>query len=228
MNPCRVAWAAMKAGCIVAGTVGTAIVGAVVTGAMAGAAATARPVTAPNLPPPRFGRTLDIGLVSGVVVVTPPGRRPFRLGVQDRNIPIASLIDTTHGRVDLRAAPPASPAGAAAARVERAQFYDGALRVSQSRPNSFTKIRLAGDSFVSCAAPSRDAFRPDCPTESSVCCTRAPRADSRPTVDMRGHRARTGLADRGLLRRHLGAGDAGSGRRREPGHGCRRDRSRGP
>ena len=148
----------MKAGCIVAGTVGTAIVGAVVTGAMAGAAATARPVAAPNLPPPRFGRTLDIGLVSGVVVVTPPGRRPFRLGVQDRNIPIASLIDTTHGRVDLRAAPPASPAGAAAARVEGAQFYDGAFRVSQSRPNSFTQIRLAGDSFVSCAAPSRDAF----------------------------------------------------------------------
>src|SRR5438270_2074761 len=56
------------------------------------------------LPAPAFGRTLDIGLVSGTVIVTPPGRRPFKLGVQDRSVPIGSLFNTNRGRVDLRAA----------------------------------------------------------------------------------------------------------------------------
>ena len=44
------------------------------------------------LPLPRFGRTLDVGLVSGTVTVTPPGKKPFKLGVQDQNIPIGSLL----------------------------------------------------------------------------------------------------------------------------------------
>ena len=148
----------MKARYIVAGTVGTAVVGAVVTGAMAAAAAPPRPEAAPSLPPPRFGRTLDIGLVSGVVMVTPPGRRPFKLGVQDRNIPIASLIDTTHGRVDLRAAPPASTAGAAAARVEDAQLYDGAFRGSASRGRTHSRKSVLREARSS-RAPHRRGTR---------------------------------------------------------------------
>ena len=59
------------------------------------------------------------------MIITPPGRAPFKLGVQDRNIPIGSVLDTTHGRVDLRAAP--SPGNAHAARVQDAEFYKGKL-----------------------------------------------------------------------------------------------------
>ena len=43
-----------------------------------------------SLPPPRFARSVDIGLVSGTVIVTPPGGHSFKLGNQDRNIPVGS------------------------------------------------------------------------------------------------------------------------------------------
>ncbi len=112
-----------------------------------------------SLAPPRLGRSVDIGLVSGTVIVTTPGGHSFRLGTQDRNIPVGSLIDTTQGRVDLRAAPP-SPAGganAATVDVEDAQFYDGAFRITQSPSNRVAQIRLAGGRFAACAAPSGDA-----------------------------------------------------------------------
>jgi hypothetical protein len=78
---------------------GLAVIGAILAAGTADA----------SLPPPGFGHSVDIGLVSGTVIVTPPGGHSFKLGMQDRNIAVGSLIDTTHGRVDLRAAPP--PAG---------------------------------------------------------------------------------------------------------------------
>jgi len=120
-----------------------------------------------SLPPPGFGRSVDIGLVSGAVIVTPPGGHSFVLGSGDRNVPLGSLIDTTHGRVDLRAAPPPSRAAdraadrAATARVEDAQFYDGAFRVTQSARSPVAQIRLAGGNTAPCTAHAadRDAAR---------------------------------------------------------------------
>jgi hypothetical protein len=110
-----------------------------------------------SLSPPGFGRSVDIGLVSGTVIVTPPGGHSFVLGTNDRNVPVGSLIDTTHGRVDLRAAPPPSPAGdgvpAKAVRVEDAQFYDGAFRVTQSANSPVAQIRLAGGMTSTCTTP---------------------------------------------------------------------------
>jgi len=126
--------------------VGLAVIGAIVVAGGADA----------SLPPPSFGRSVDIGLVSGTVIVTPPGGLSFKLGTQDRNIPIGSLIDTAHGRVDLRAAPPPPASGAAgttAARVEDAQFYDGAFRVTQSPSSPVAQIRLAGGELTACTAP---------------------------------------------------------------------------
>ena len=113
-----------------------------------------------TLPPPRFGRSVDIGLVSGTVLVTPPGGPPFTLGTEDRSIPTGSLIDTTHGRVDLRAAPRPAPAtggaGATALRLQDAQFYDGAFRVTQSPSSPAAQIRLAGGNTSGCGAPDMD------------------------------------------------------------------------
>ena len=115
-----------------------------------------------SLPPPGFGRSVDIGLVSGTVIVTPTGGHSFVLGTNDRNVPLGSLIDTTHGRVDLRAAPPPSRAGdragdrAVAARVEDAQFYDGAFRVTQSAGSPVAQIRLAGGNTAPCTAHAAD------------------------------------------------------------------------
>ena len=132
--------------------------GAIPACAILAAALLATATADASLPPPRFGQSVDIGLVSGTVIVTTPGGHSFRLGTQDRNIPVGSLIDTTHGRVDLRAAPP-SPAGnanAATVQVQDAQFFDGAFRVAQSPSNPVAQIRLAGGRFAACAAPAGD------------------------------------------------------------------------
>ena len=115
-------------------------------------------VANPVLPPPSFGHAIDIGLVSGTVIVTLPSRRSFTLGPQDRHIPIGSLIDTTHGRVDLRAAPTpkSGHASTSAVRVEDAQFYGGAFRVRQPRALPATQIQLAGGQSASCRASAQD------------------------------------------------------------------------
>jgi hypothetical protein len=129
-------------------------IGVTVIAVLASIAALVSPsLAAPALPPPSFGRTLDIGLVSGTVLVTLPNHSSFTLTPQDRNIPIGSLIDTTHGRVDLRAAPPPA-AHAAAARVEDAQFFGGAFHVRQSSSLPVTQIRLAGGDLAACRAPA--------------------------------------------------------------------------
>jgi hypothetical protein len=111
-------------------------------------------VQARALPPPRFGRTLDIGLVSGTVIVTPPGRKPFKLGAQDRNVPIGSLLDTSRGRIDLRAAPPPGTPNATArsAKVDDAQFYKGKFRVRQPTGAQVTQVLLAGGDRAVCSA----------------------------------------------------------------------------
>jgi hypothetical protein len=121
--------------------------------AVAGAQPPRVAVPGRSLPPPRFGHTLDIGLVSGTVIVTPPGKKPFKLGVQDRNIPIGSLLDTTHGRVDLRAAPvPGSVTGTArAAKVEDAEFDKGKFTVRQPAGATVTQILLAGGHLSVCS-----------------------------------------------------------------------------
>jgi hypothetical protein len=133
-----------------------ALAGVIIAGAVAGfgSGAPAAVFAVGRLPPPAFARSVDIGLVSGTVIVTPPNRLSFTLGAQDRNIPIGSLIDTAHGRVDLRSAPPpAAGGGTARATVEDAQFYDGSFRVTQSPAVPVAQIRLAGGDIRTCSAP---------------------------------------------------------------------------
>lgn len=134
-------------------------VGLVAIAPLWAAVADAQPVSTASkaLPPPHFGHTLDIGLVSGRVIVTPPGKQPFELGVQDQNVPIGSLLDTTRGRVDLRAAPPpASTTGTArAAKVEDAEFYKGKFTVRQPAGATVTQIRLAGGNRSVCSESAR-------------------------------------------------------------------------
>lgn len=134
-------------------------VGLVAIAPLWAAVADARPLStaAKALPPPRVGHTLDIGLVSGRVIVTPPGKKPFELGVQDQNIPIGSLLDTTRGRIDLRAAPPpASTTGTArAAKVEDAEFYKGKFTVRQPAGATVTQIRLAGGNRSVCSQTAK-------------------------------------------------------------------------
>lgn len=106
-------------------------VGSVLAAILAGSAS-----GAPRLPPPTFGRSVDIGLVSGTVIVRPLAGSSFRLGAQDRNIPVGSEIDTRRGEVDLRSAlaPGEASATANATRpVQDAQFRGGLFEILQPR-----------------------------------------------------------------------------------------------
>ncbi len=92
--------------------------------------------SAAPLPPPTFGQSVDIGLVSGTVIVRPVAGSSFRLGAQDRNIPVGSEIDTRSGEVDLRSAlaPREASAAANATRpVQDAQFRGGLFKILQPR-----------------------------------------------------------------------------------------------
>ncbi len=123
-----------------------------------GSSGAEHPAGGGGLPPPQFGRTLDIGLVSGKVLVTLPSNRRFTLGAQDRNIPIGSVIDTTKGRVDLRAATP--PASGSRATLEDAQFYQGRFTIRQTSSHQATQVNLAGGRFATCPPPSATATTP--------------------------------------------------------------------
>jgi hypothetical protein len=127
------------------GIASVAVLGALV----AGTNATAQPA---KLPPPSFGHSIDIGLVSGTVIVTPSGKHSFTLGPADRKIPVGSLIDTTHGRVDLRSASPPGSAAARAGEVQDANFFGGGFTVRQSRANPVAQIKLAGGQISECTA----------------------------------------------------------------------------
>jgi hypothetical protein len=127
------------------GIASVAVIGVLIAVASAAAQQT-------NLPPPSFGHSIDIGLVSGTVIITPFGKHPFTLGLKDRNIPVGSLIDTTHGRVDLRSASPPGSAAARAGKVQDANFYGGGFTVRQSHANPVAQIKLAGGQTGKCTA----------------------------------------------------------------------------
>jgi hypothetical protein len=97
-------------------------------------------------PPPRFGQSVDIGLISGAVIVEPTIGKPFRLGAQDRNIPVGSEIDTTLGEVDLRSASAPGSASAApnASTVQDGQFSGALFRILQHKSQQgLTELDLA-------------------------------------------------------------------------------------
>ncbi len=101
------------------------------------------------LPRPQYGRSLNVGLISGTVLIQPPGSRVFRLGETDRHIPIGSLIDTRHGTIDLRAA--ATP-DAHVVRVQDGQFGGGRFTVRQQAGAPVPEVRLTGGSTRGCTA----------------------------------------------------------------------------
>jgi hypothetical protein len=110
-----------------AACVGAGLVTMVAVGASAGA---------PAPPPPTFGQSVDIGLISGVVIVRPAAGSSFRLGPQDRNIPVGSEIDTRRGAVDLRSAREpgqGSAASSATGPIQDAHFSRGLFRVLQPK-----------------------------------------------------------------------------------------------
>lgn len=90
------------------------------------------------LGPPEFGRTVNIRLVSGTVLVRVPGSRTFRLLKAGEQIPIGSVLDTRNGRVRLTSA-----RYRVGSETQTADFYAGVFRVRQppsGRPRTVLKL----------------------------------------------------------------------------------------
>jgi hypothetical protein len=90
-----------------------------------------------GLPPPRYGETVNLHLVSGTVRVRLPGTKKFVLLTSDLQIPVGATIDATAGRVTLTSAQ--SEGGPA----QSADFYQGIFTVTQpSKGAPITVLKL--------------------------------------------------------------------------------------
>jgi hypothetical protein len=69
------------------------------------------------------------------VIVKPVTGNSFQLGAQDRNVPVGSEIDTSHGEVDLRSASGPGNASAAthATTVQDAKFSGALFKILQRK-----------------------------------------------------------------------------------------------
>jgi hypothetical protein len=91
------------------------------------------------LPPPRFGHTVNLHLVSGVVLVRLPGKKKFIPLTSDIQIPVGAVIDATNGRVSLTSAK--SEHGG----EQTADFYLGTFKVLQPAKGApITVVKLVG------------------------------------------------------------------------------------
>ena len=106
---------------------------------------TPTPTVTPTPEPPVFQRTVGVEPVRGTVEICPPRQkcRPLR---GDETIPMGSTIDTRKGRVELTSL---SSAGGA---PQKAQFYDGIFRVTQS--GAYTELTLT-EALASCSNRAR-------------------------------------------------------------------------
>jgi hypothetical protein len=126
------------------GTVSIALAVGLACGALAAAAAGDGPGP---LPAPRYGKTVNLQRVSGVVRVQPPGARSLERLRKPRRVPIGTLIDVTGGRVRLTSAATRNSTAA-----QSADFFYGEFRVTQTSHGSpVTVLRLV--ERLSCGPP---------------------------------------------------------------------------
>lgn len=108
-----------SAACLAAGTVGTS--------------------SAQEGPVPVLGRSVNVALVSGTVLVKPKGQRVFHKLLGTESIPTGSTVDTRRGRVRLTSAVDTY------GNVRTSEFWAGVFKVRQRRrTNAVTDLILAG------------------------------------------------------------------------------------
>lgn len=79
-----------------------------------------------ELPAPKYGKTVNVSVVSGTVLVKLPGSKKFIELASEMQIPLGAILDTSNGRVRLTAAK--GPGGG----EQTADFFDGTFRVLQT------------------------------------------------------------------------------------------------
>lgn len=80
-----------------------------------------------ELPAPEYGKTVNVSVVSGTVLVKLPGADKYIELTTEMQIPVGAIIDTSSGRVRLTAAK--GPGGG----EQTADFFDGRFRISQTK-----------------------------------------------------------------------------------------------
>jgi hypothetical protein len=96
-----------------------------------------------GLPPPQYGDTVNLHLVSGTVRIRLPGTKEFVLLTSDIQIPVGATIDATDGRVTLTSA--RSDGGPA----QSADFYLGVFTVTQPAKGApITVLKLVPDASL--------------------------------------------------------------------------------
>jgi virginiamycin B lyase len=105
------------------------------------------PPPPPGVPPPVVGKSAVASVVSGTVLIRVPGSDRYVAFTGDRNIPVGSVIDATHGRVHLVFATDANGG------TREGDFYGGAFVIHQAQANNaVSELQLARGSFGQCKA----------------------------------------------------------------------------
>jgi hypothetical protein len=92
-----------------------------------------------GLPPPVAGKTVNLKVKAGTVRFKLPGSRHFVTLTDPKQVPLGTIIDTTHGRVTLTSA--ADTGG----DTQHAWFYRGIFKVGQTKGSKpVTSLALAG------------------------------------------------------------------------------------
>lgn len=99
---------------------------------------------AASVPPPVYGKAVDVVPVKGQVFVTPPGQRRMRL-LAAKQIPVDSVVDTQRGTVRLISAVDRKGAN------QSGEFSGGSFRVLQPvSGQGLTELVLTGGNFGKC------------------------------------------------------------------------------
>jgi hypothetical protein len=98
---------------------------------------------APTLPPVQ-GKAVDVGAVSGKVLVKLPGQAAFQLLSGSEQIPVGATVDATLGRVRLTSAVDTH------GKTQSADFYSGGFRLTQKRGQALTALQLVGGHSSAC------------------------------------------------------------------------------
>jgi DNA-binding beta-propeller fold protein YncE len=80
-----------------------------------------------KLSKPQYGKSVNLGVVGGVVRVHLPGSTKFVVLGTDQQLPVGTIVDASHGRVRLSSSK--GPGGG----TQSADFYSGAFRVLQPK-----------------------------------------------------------------------------------------------
>jgi hypothetical protein len=113
---------------------------------------TAAPAPSPGptaLPPPVVGKSVNVQVEKGTVLVKPPPGVALKIGVRPAQngfvaltnaaqIPVGSLVDTTHGQVGMTSAAGTGPS------LQKGSFYSGQFKIVQKRATkAITELQLS-------------------------------------------------------------------------------------